>query len=512
VGGNQKIGEGLEGNAPKRSLIARRLIVAIVLFSSAITLTITSIQLYLDYQRDIDSIHSSFDQIQTSFLKTLALSVWSLDGSQIQIQIDGLLKIPDMELLQVEAGNQRWEAGSKISNDNLIANFPIHYTSGGISERIGELTVVAGLDGVYLRLLQKGLRILLSNGIKTFLVAGFILFLFHFLVTRHLLNLGHFTMSFSREKSFTPLNLNRPDLKNGKEDELDLLVSTVNDMCQRMCDDFIASQIAEKELRRHHDHLEDLVRERTVELEALQEELIQKEKLATLGKLTATVSHELRNPLGTIKTSMHTIIKSLDVKNENLEKAFDRVVRNIDRCDNIIDEMLDFTGQQNLKFESVFLDEWIETFLDEQTASDGIQVRRNFNAGGVSVEIAPERFLRAVINVLENAFQAVRENDSSNGGHNLGVVTVSTGTNGEKAFISDSGAGIAENLIDKIFQPLFSTKNFGVGLGLPIVKNILDQHHGGIEVETKPGKGAIFTLILPLSPPNPDLSSAQIST
>ena len=237
---------------------------------------------------------------------------------------------------------------------------------------------------------------------------------------------------------------------------------------------------AEEDLKRHRDHLEELVLERTRELESTQSDLIRKEKLAILGELTATVSHELRNPLGTIRSSIFFIGDVLPSEDDKLMKAVDRVKRNITRCDKIIDEMLDFAREQNFTKESFLLDDWIGSLLDEQSLPEGIILVRRFAADGVSVELAPERFMRAVINVVENACQALTENNTSSIGGREGSVTVSTGIKGKwiQISFSDNGPGISSELLPKIFEPLFSTKNFGVGLGLPIVKKILAEHGG----------------------------------
>jgi PAS domain S-box-containing protein len=218
------------------SAIARRLIIATVLFSSAITLVITSAQLYLDYDNELDEIHTSLQQIETSFLSTIALGVWSLDGVNIRTQLDGLLKIQDIEYLKVSASGRTWKSGSETSVNFISQTFPLRYVDSDIDEVIGDLTVVAGLDGLHLRLLKKAVGILISNGIKTFLVAGFIVLIFQNLITKHLIKLGEFTTRFTPEDNFTPLALERSAPKAGSGDELDMLVRTINGMCLRMHD------------------------------------------------------------------------------------------------------------------------------------------------------------------------------------------------------------------------------------------------------------------------------------
>ena len=134
----------------------------------------------------------------------------------------------------------------------------------------------------------------------------------------------------------------------------------------------------EEELARLNKELEQRVEERTAELRAAQGELVKSERLATLGKLTATVSHELRNPLGAMRTSMYVVEKKAETQDQRFKAAIDRVNRNITRCDQIIDELLDFTRIRDLAFEHTDIDAWLGSLLDEQTVPDGVEVRREF--------------------------------------------------------------------------------------------------------------------------------------
>ncbi len=248
---------------------------------------------------------------------------------------------------------------------------------------------------------------------------------------------------------------------------------------------------------RHREHLEELIAERTRKLQEAQGELIRKERLATLGQLTATVSHELRNPLGAIKPSLYVIKKKIPLEDERLQEAIARVERSVDRCDHIIDELLDFTRIRDLGLEPTSLDEWLGDVLDEQPMPDGLTLVRELSLSGMAVPIDPERMRRAVVNVYDNACQAML-------GERLdgeGKLTVRTrAVNGRVEIeIADTGPGILPEDQAKIFEPLFSTKGFGVGLGLPTVKQIMEQHGGGIEVDSEPGKGARTVLWLPFA-------------
>jgi PAS domain S-box-containing protein len=268
----------------------------------------------------------------------------------------------------------------------------------------------------------------------------------------------------------------------------------------------------ERELAQLNAELEQRVEERTAALRAAQEELVKRERLATLGQLTATVSHELRNPLGAIRTSLYIVEKKAAQGDDRMSGAIGRINRSITRCDNIIDELLDFTRIRDMQFQQLAVDKWLTALLEEQPVPEGISVRRKFDTGDVRVSADPDRLRRAVINIYENACQAMNANSAGSdtvprSGHRLSVTT-RLRRNRAEIIIEDTGAGITEDSLDRIFEPLFSTKNFGVGLGLPIVRQIMEQHGGGVEANNNKGHGAKFVLWLPLEP---DQGSAEVS-
>lgn len=233
-------------------------------------------------------------------------------------------------------------------------------------------------------------------------------------------------------------------------------------------------------------------------MKEMQEDLYRKQRLATLGQLTATVSHELRNPLGAMRPSLYLIKKRLgDDADEKLFQAYERIDRNIDRCDNIIDELLDFTRITELEKKATTIDEWLESLLQEQEIPEDILLQKNLTLGNLELCVDSDRLRRVIINVMDNACQAMLEQSGeAKKGSCLGI---KTGTTNERIeiVVSDTGTGIPGDILEKIFEPLFSTKTYGVGLGMPTVKQIMEQHDGGIEVKSEEGKGTTVTLWLP---------------
>ena len=248
------------------------------------------------------------------------------------------------------------------------------------------------------------------------------------------------------------------------------------------------------------DLLTELANNMTYGILALrkEQELIQKERLAILGQLTATVSHELRNPLGTIRSSLYLIDNLSREKGIDLDKIIIRAERNVSRCDNIINELLDYTRIRQLSLQVTNIDEWITETLDEYLFPENISISRELNAN-INISIERERLSRCLINIINNACQAMETSDNTSKAIEQ-KLTILTCIVGEKLEIRviDTGHGLSEFNKQRIFEPLFSTKIYGIGLGLSIVKQIMLQHKGDIDIISTEGKGTTAILSLPL--------------
>ncbi len=250
---------------------------------------------------------------------------------------------------------------------------------------------------------------------------------------------------------------------------------------------------AHGEIRALNVDLERRVELRTAELRAAQEEILRKERLSALGQLTATVAHELRNPLSSIRNTLFTVKDAALRAGLELERPLGRMERSILRCDGIIADLLEYTRFQDLHRRAISADTWLGETLAEQSIPADIAVTRDFGAPGRQVSLDTERMRRVVVNLLDNAVQAMGE---GGGPRRIGVST-SIHADVYELAIADTGPGIPPEVLPRIFEPLFSTKSFGTGLGLPTVKQIVEQHGGTIAIESKPGKGTRVIVRLP---------------
>ena len=171
------------------------------------------------------------------------------------------------------------------------------------------------------------------------------------------------------------------------------------------------------------------------------------------------------------------------------------------RGDAIIAELLDYTRDQVLQTSPMLIDTWLDGLLSEaleqRAIPESITLVKELYADA-KVSIDSERFRRAIVNVLNNAVDALREEGAFERRSQL-TVTTQVVDGRLEIEISDTGCGIPDEMMDRIFEPLFSTKSFGVGLGLSIVKSITEQHGGGIEISSQVREGTTVTLWLPVS-------------
>ncbi|HEY3149735.1 MAG TPA: ATP-binding protein [Dongiaceae bacterium] len=217
--------------------IGVRLLVRVVLFSSAITLILTLMQLYFDYRRDVGIIEDRLAEIEHAYLPSIAESLWELDERQIALQLEGILRLPDMRAAEVREATDRpapllVTVGQRQERSRLAREIPILHSVAGAIRPIGSLYVEATLVGVYRALLNKALVILVSQGTKTFLVSLFIVYIFYRLVTRHLTSVAAVLRSYDVQHPPPPLRLQRtpPALP----DELDQLVAAFNGVSARL--------------------------------------------------------------------------------------------------------------------------------------------------------------------------------------------------------------------------------------------------------------------------------------
>ncbi len=266
---------------------------------------------------------------------------------------------------------------------------------------------------------------------------------------------------------------------------------------------FLTNQLAEanrNETRKSHAAAEKLA-EANRHLEEAEAQVRRADRLAALGQLTAGLAHELRNPLGTLKTSAEFLERKVSADNEIAREMAGYIRQEVDRINSLITRFLDFARPRNLRLEKAdlhaMLDHAITLFDREKSgAAASVTVFKNYSPDIPPVRIEGELMEHVVTNLLSNAAQASRPG---------AVVTVKTRLaetpQGQKAEIAviDRGSGIDIKHLENIFNPFFTTKAEGVGLGLAVVSKIVDEHGGQIMVESTLGEGSVFRVYLPVA-------------
>jgi NO-binding membrane sensor protein with MHYT domain len=239
------------------------------------------------------------------------------------------------------------------------------------------------------------------------------------------------------------------------------------------------------------------------ELRDAQEEMLRRGRMAQLGNLTATVAHELRNPLGAIRTSAFLLDRKLKGKNLGIDGQVERITSGVLRCDSIITQLLDFARAAPLKLSDHEIDAWIATLVEEeaQKLPEAVTIECHLGLDDLRVAFEADRLQRAIINLLSNASEAMvgKGNDPTKFTTRDPRIRIETrrSDRGIEIAVSDNGPGITRDVIQRIREPLFTTKSFGTGLGLPAVDKIMDLHGGGMDIESRHGAGSTFIIWLP---------------
>jgi signal transduction histidine kinase len=234
-------------------------------------------------------------------------------------------------------------------------------------------------------------------------------------------------------------------------------------------------------------------------LKEAQDEIVRKGRMEQLGQLTATIAHELRNPLGAVRTTSYLLERKL--KGLGLEVQLDRINKGVSRCDNIITQLLDFSRAKAVQRNGVGLDDWVAKILEEEVTRlpEDLTLECHLGVGDAVVSFDQERMRRVLVNLLSNAAEALTDSKEVAVAKKKKIIIKTAIAGGVATIVvQDNGPGMNDEVRAKILEPLFTTKSFGTGLGLPAVDNILTNHGGGLKIESRLGEGAAFTAWWPL--------------
>lgn len=257
-------------------------------------------------------------------------------------------------------------------------------------------------------------------------------------------------------------------------------------------EDYLRQEELKAALEKHANQLSYLVNERTKELVDAQSRLIKSERLAAIGEMAGMVGHDLRNPLSSIKNASYLLRKKHLISDENGRQTLDIVDQSVERASNIVSDLLDYSREMRLELDEYSPKSLIDYALLSITPPGNVKIIDSTHSFP-TIWVDQTKIERVFVNIIKNAIDAMADGGS--------VEIASRQVNQALEFtFSDTGVGMSEETMQKLFTPLFSTKMHGTGFGLAICKRIIEAHCGEIAVKSAIGKGTAFTITLPIKP------------
>jgi PAS domain S-box-containing protein len=249
---------------------------------------------------------------------------------------------------------------------------------------------------------------------------------------------------------------------------------------------------AEEKLKEYSERLEEMVEQRTKELREAQEQLVHQEKLAVMGELAGGVGHELRNPLGAIKNAAYFLNMVLEEPEPKVRESLEILQKEVATSERIIGSLLDFARPKAPIRRKVEINEVLREALSRSTVPEDIEVVTQHDGGKAAILADSDQLVQTFGNIILNAIQAMPY------GGQLTIKSETVSLDSIAISFSDTGVGIPEETLERLFEPLFTTKAKGIGLGLAIVKTQVEAHGGTIEAQSEVEKGSTFTVRLPM--------------
>lgn len=375
-----------------------------------------------------------------------------------------------------------------IRNDKDCYTAECHAHSSS-SKLLGVLDVMVSMNEAESVVIENTKNTIYASVLITLVISGFVGLFILYLVNRPLKKLQNGITELGKG------NWNYRILVRSKS-ELGDIAKEFNEMSRQLAQ-------AYNEIKDWSENLNLKVEDKTKELKNIYEQVIQMEKLASLGKLSATVAHELNNPLEGILTYSKLISKKLKSQNqtpelEKINSYLKLITEESSRCGNIVKDLLLFSHRSENEFFNADLVDIIEkciVLVNHHLEMNNIKLTKNYDLSSLSIHCNPQKIQQALLSLLINSIEAMAGRG--------GTIKIDLSHDGINAIIriKDEGFGIAEKDIPFIFEPFFTTKESskGTGLGLSVVYGIISSHKGNIIVEETSAAGTTFKLTLPLN-------------
>ncbi|WP_095060062.1 ATP-binding protein [Pseudomonas sp. Irchel s3f7] len=487
--------------------LLRRLLLFILLFSLCFTVLASSVQLYIEYRREMRDIDSRMELIRAGYLASLERSLWDLNQEQLNVQLRGLVDFSDVARVHLSSPDFDLVQGNPQPVGPLrIERFALDYQPpSGPLRNLGELEVSTDLGAVYQRLYATGLTNLLWVAVFLCGLAVALSGLFYRLVTRHLKVMAGFARRIAAGEWQEPLHL---DKRRGN-DEIDTVAHALDDMRRSILRDIERRETDRLALQDNRDELLKRVERRTASLMRAKDEA----EAANLAKsrFLATMSHELRTPLNGI-LGMAELLRSARLDEQD-GKRLDALHKAGEGLLTILNEVLYFAKLEEgvshpepVDFSLRQLLDEVLTLLEPRALSSDTLLLHRIDQRVAEHHHGAEQFLRQVLsNLLANAIKFTEDGEVS---VEVALITQTPEQIGQRLRISvtDNGIGIAPAMQAKIFERFTQASEEvaqrfgGTGLGLAICKHLVEQMGGIIGVDSEVGRGSCFWFELTLQP------------
>ena len=398
-----------------------------------------------------------------------------------------------------DIGHRRLEMVTPIYNERSCSESACHAHPAGVKV-LGVLDVALTLESVDREVDGMKLRVLVVTAVEIGLISLFIILFTRRFLSRPIEALVEGT------KAVSQMELDRPLEIVGSSEELDELARSFEVMRERL-------RTALGEINQFTQKLETKVQERTEQLKAAQKKLVQSDRLASLGQLSASVAHEINNPVsGVLNLSMlmQRMLTDDGVPPARLvefRRYLSQVINETSRVGHIVSDLLAFSRRGKPQRAPADLNRIVRmtlSLVQHKLKLSNVSVEADLNEGLPPVLCDPSQIQQVVLNLVLNAAEATQSKGVDKRPGRVSVTTfIADGM--EMLTVADNGEGIPPENLAKIFDPFFTTKSEGkgVGLGLAVSYGIIQAHGGDIEVKSAAGAGATFTVSLPLEQPAP---------